>query len=201
MQLRRLFTLLVCALPASLSNSSAGFFRSKLWRTVSPLLGFYAVMLAPIYGIGLGPGLGSITDFQSLRNRNPEGVISNEYILCPPSFCPNARTVSPSVYSVSAEDLLQTIDEVIVQSPRVTVIDTSKEPPLIREYIQRTLIFRFPDVITVQTIPLEPHRSTLAIHSYSIYGAGDLGVNANRVKTWVTELDQRIPPVQGEKAQ
>lgn len=192
--------LLSTSLLTCLGGSSVGFFKSKIWRTVSPLLGFYAVMLAPIYGIGLGPGLGSITDFETLKNRNPEGVISNEYILCPPSFCPNARTVAPSVYAVPAETLLETIDRVIVRSPRVTVLDTSKEPPLKKEYVQRTLIFRFPDVVTVQAIPLESMRSTLAVHSYSIYGAGDLGVNANRVKTWVAELDQIIPPVSGEKA-
>ena len=183
-----------------LAGNNIGIFRSKLWRTISPILGFYAVMLAPIYGIGLGPGLGSITDFQTVKNRNPEGVISNEYILCPPSFCPNARTVPPSVYGVPAETLLETIDRVIVKSPRLTVLDTSKQPPLKREYVQRTLIFRFPDVVTVQVIPLERSRSTLAIHSYSIYGAGDLGVNTNRVETWVAELNQIIPPMAGEKA-
>ena len=41
----------------------------------APVLGFYAVMLAPIYGVGFlsgivpGLGFGTITDFSQLRNR------------------------------------------------------------------------------------------------------------------------------------
>jgi uncharacterized protein (DUF1499 family) len=177
----------------------AGFIIGKklgVLKKFAPLLGFYAVMYAPVYGTNFVPGtfLGSITDFATVRNRVPEGVIANEYILCPPDFCPKARAISPSNYNVPAADLLKSLDEVIRRQDRITVLDTSKEIPLKKEYVQRTLIFRFPDVITVQAIPLSPSKSTLAIHSYSIYGAGDLGVNANRVKTWVSELETQIPP-------
>lgn len=172
----------------------------KIIKKAAPILGFYAVMLAPIYGIGLGAGilpglgLGSITDFSKLRNRNIEGVISNEYILCPQTFCPKARVIEPSTYNVPAEQLLSTMDDVILHQPRITVIDNEDVKALKKEYVQRTLIFRFPDIITVQAIPLEASKSTLAIHSYSIYGAGDLGVNANRVKTFVAELEKIVSP-------
>jgi hypothetical protein len=44
-------------------------------------LGFYALMLAPIYGIGLPGPFGSMTDFSTLQNRGPPTQVSNEYIL------------------------------------------------------------------------------------------------------------------------
>jgi hypothetical protein len=44
-------------------------------------LGFYALMLAPIYGIGLPGPFGSMTDFSTLQNRGPPTQIANEYIL------------------------------------------------------------------------------------------------------------------------
>lgn len=151
-------------------------------------------MLAPIYGIGIFSGLGTITDFSTLRNRCAEGVICNECIACPKDVCPRVERVdfTPAVYGVSATELLSRLDQVITNQPRITVLDTSKEPPLKKQYVQRSLIFRFPDVITVEAIPLGESKSTLAIHSYSIYGAGDLGVNANRVQTVLGELDKRM---------
>jgi uncharacterized protein (DUF1499 family) len=141
--------------------------------------------LAPIYGIGL-PGLGQMTDFSTLQNRCGPTVICNEYIVAPEGYTP-ARSVRAPVFGISADDLEKAIDKVVMRQPRITPI--AKDPSTRRiEYVQRTLIFRFPDVITWQVIPKGDQKSTLAVHSYSIYGAGDLGVNANRVKGWVNEL-------------
>jgi uncharacterized protein (DUF1499 family) len=63
---------------------------------------------------------------------------------------------------------------------------------LYSQYVQRAFLLRWPDVITVQTIPIDELKSTLAIHSYSIYGAGDLGVNSARVNSWLTELNNDL---------
>lgn len=46
----------------------------KIIKQIAPIFGYYAVMLAPIYGIGLVPFLGSMTDFSSLRNRGSPGM-------------------------------------------------------------------------------------------------------------------------------
>jgi hypothetical protein len=63
-------------------------------------------------------------------------------------------------------------------------------------------------VITFKTIPIdqsfdvcvpedsnicaESKLSSVAIHSYSIYGAGDLGVNSNRVRSWLDDLEKDL---------
>ena len=46
----------------------------KIIKQVAPIFGYYAIMLAPIYGIGLLPFLGSMTEFSSLRNRGLPGI-------------------------------------------------------------------------------------------------------------------------------
>jgi len=51
--------------------------------------------------------------------------------------------------------------------------------------VQRSLIFRFPDTITVQVFPQTEGGSTLAIYSRSNYGRSDLGVNKARVQRWL----------------
>jgi uncharacterized protein (DUF1499 family) len=152
-------------------------------------IGFYALMLAPIYGIGL-PFLGSMTDFSTLQNRGSPGVIANEYIVAPSSFTP-ARSNYPPYFDVSADDLEKAFDVVALRQPRISAI-ANDESTHRREYVQRALIFRWPDVITFQAIPISEGKSTVAVHSYSIYGAGDLGVNAARVTSWLSELESDL---------
>ncbi len=77
-------------------------------------------------------------------------------------------------------------------------------------FVQRSLLFQFPDVVTVRFSPFpipmnkstsnssglidansSAKGSTLAIHSTSVFGEGDLGVNAARVEAWLeaTQLE------------
>jgi uncharacterized protein (DUF1499 family) len=163
--------------------------KSKVLSKFGGPIGFYALMLAPIYGIGL-PFFGSMTDFETLQNRGSPGVIANEYIVAPSSFTP-ARTNYPPYFDVSAADLEKAFDTVALRQPRITAIATDESTHR-REYVQRALIFRWPDVITFQPIPLGDSKSTLAVHSYSIYGAGDLGVNEARVKSWIAEVETEL---------
>lgn len=163
--------------------------KSKVLSKVGAPLGFYALMLAPIYGIGL-PFFGSMTDFSTLQNRGGPGVIANEHIVAPSSFTPARSSYAP-IFAISATDLEKAFDKVALRQPRITAI-ANDESTQRREYVQRALIFRWPDVITFQAIPLGESQSTLAVHSYSIYGAGDLGVNAARVNSWISELQDDV---------
>lgn len=166
--------------------------KSKVLSKFGGPIGFYALMLAPIYGIGL-PFFGSMTDFSTLQNRAAPGVIANEYIVAPSDFTP-ARSERAPVFDVSAADLEKAFNLIVLKSPRISEIAVDESSHR-REYVQRALIFRWPDVITFQAIPLEDSKSTLAVHSFSIYGAGDLGVNKNRVTTWLDELDTEMKKI------
>ena len=57
-----------------------------------------------------------------------------------------------------------------------------------RVYVQRSLVFRFPDTIWIQVLPLDANRSTLAIYSRSAYGRYDFGVNRSRVQAWLAAI-------------
>ena len=177
--------------PGISTNNNRGLL--KAFKAARPLLAWYALALSPIYGIGL-PGLGSKTDFQTLTNRcgsrDPNFKLCNEYIAAPPKFTP-ARVNPAPVFDVSSSELEQLADRVVKRQPRITVVGADAASRT-REYVQRTLIFQFPDVITMQFIPIDDHKSTLAAHSYSIYGASDLGVNSNRIKSWLSELEAEV---------
>lgn len=162
-------------------------------RPFLPIIAFYVVMNLPIYGVGVfsrgnSDGFGSMTDFSTVKNRGTTTTIANEYLVAPAKFAPYARVVKAPEYSISEADLAKVIDKVVMRSPRISKIATDADTGRM-EYVQRTLLFRFPDVITFQPIALSSKdSSSVAIHSYSIYGAGDLGVNAKRVKAWMSEI-------------
>jgi len=144
-------------------------------------------MLAPIYGIGLPLWFGSITDFSILKNR----ATFNEYIVTPKGYTTaRINEISP-IYSITSKELHDVIDMIVLKQPRINkIIDDIKTNRI--EYVQRSLIFRFPDVITFQVIPISDYESTIAIHSYSIYGGSDLGVNGNRIRSWLSEIEDNV---------
>lgn len=157
-----------------------------------PLISWYVLASLPIYGIGL-PFFGSMTDFDKLQNRNMPGQVTNEYIVAPSeNFTPRARIddLAPQ-YKVSADALQATVSKVMSKQPRITFI--AEDPTTRRlEYVQRTPLFQFPDCITIQAVPITTESSSLAIHSASVYGAGDLGVNKARVLNILNEISQEI---------
>jgi len=164
----------------------------KKAKAFLPLIGFYAAMLAPIYGNGIFPG-STMTDFTTLTNRNIKGVVSNEYIVAPDrAFTPLARIDKESdEYPLSAEQLKAVVRRVVERSPRIAFIAEDESTNRL-EWVQRTLIFRFPDVITFQIVPAGKDKSGLAVHSKSTYGGGDLGVNRARVLGWLSDIDAEV---------
>lgn len=165
---------------------------------ILPVIGFYTIMLAPIYGIGLPGPFGSMTNFETIQNRGTSTSIPNEYFVAPDNYMKRARAqLESEVYPVSADILQDSLDKVITSLDRISYIDSDSGTRR-KEYVQRALIFRWPDVITYTTIPITPTTSTLAMHSYSVYGAGDLGVNRDRVEKIIHELNLLIPPLPHE---
>ena len=111
---------------------------------------------------GKAEGFGSMTDFSILENRIPPPAIANEYIVAPRGIAPRARVVAAPEIPVDAATLYSIVDKVITRQPLITSI--AKDPNTMRqEYVQRTPIFRFPDIITIQTVPISDERSSLAV--------------------------------------
>lgn len=175
-------------------SANNAIFRNII-KPLWPLIAWYTLANLPIYGIGefngKAEGLGSMTNFATLENRLPPPAIANEYIVAPRGVAPFARVVAAPEFSINAERLYKVIDRVVSRQSLITLV--AKDFGTLRsEYVQRTPLFRFPDVITIQAIPIDEERSSIAIHSYSIYGASDLGVNAKRVKLFLQEIDKEI---------
>ena len=107
----------------------------------------------------------------------------NQFLVCPPGLCRGQAESAP--FERSADDLKGLWHDLVMSKARVVLLRESGDQ---LDYVQRSAHFRFPDIITVRFIPISQSQSTFAIYSRSLYGHSDLGVNRQRIETWLAEL-------------
>ena len=112
----------------------------------------------------------------------------NQHLVCPEGFCAASPHAASPVFEMSATALRDRWMAMIERQPRVTRTGTD-DAALHYDFVQRSLVFRFPDAITVRFIALDEGRATLAIYSRSYYGRDDFGVNRRRVEAWLAALE------------
>lgn len=101
------------------------------------------------------------------------------------------RDAVPPTFRVSAAELAAAFDAVATADDRVEVIAGSASAGFVT-YMQRSLLFGFPDFISVKFIDLEGGGSTLGIFSRARDGKSDLDVNKKRVIRWVEQTRARV---------
>ena len=130
------------------------------------------------------PGEIEIIDFSEvLMERRP-----NRFLLCPTfDLCAelNDRT---AIFDAEVHELKARWDELVALEPRMDLV-LADEEKMQYVYIQRSQLFRLPDVFTVQFYDEGNFRSTLAIYSRGIYGSGDFGSNSSRVIRFLDGLE------------
>ncbi len=111
----------------------------------------------------------------------------NQFLVSPNNYCSARAHLASPTYDLSVEELRERWMTMIASQPRIETRKVDEEA-MQYEFIQRTKIMRFPDIITVRFISLEQRRSTLAVYSRSRYGRRDFGVNKDRVRAWLEAL-------------
>lgn len=115
----------------------------------------------------------------------------NTFASCPPHFCAPSGDVQSPVFDMGWDRLRDYWVELIGAQKRVEQVAEDSERHRLT-YIQRSPVLRFPDIVTVEFVPLGDGRSSLAIDSRSRYGRSDFGVNHRRVTSWMNLLEQMI---------
>jgi uncharacterized protein (DUF1499 family) len=116
-------------------------------------------------------------------------LAANAFLACPTSYCAVADAAASPVFAVSADRLAEYWTQMIAAEPRLVQIAAG--PGQRRAVLlQRSMLFRFPDLVTVEFVALAPERSSLALYSRARYGRSDFGVNRERVLRWLTRLQQ-----------
>ena len=158
-------------------------------KVVLGVLGVVAVAVAVIgrdemLTMIFGPADHAAVDFATLAlDGRP-----NQHLVCPEGFCAAPPHAASPVFEISATALRDRWMAMIAGQPRVTRTGAD-DAALHYDFVQRSLVFRFPDAITVRFIDLDEGRATLAIYSRSYYGYDDFGVNRRRVEAWLAALE------------
>ncbi|MFN7097701.1 MAG: DUF1499 domain-containing protein [Gammaproteobacteria bacterium] len=111
----------------------------------------------------------------------------NYYLMCPENYCAATPNEISPIFKRSLVSAELAWQRIVAKQPRTQLLSRDSHEHQFF-YVQRSLIFRFPDYITVQIIPLTATTTTIAIYSHSKYGYSDLGMNKKRVQSWVAEL-------------
>lgn len=139
--------------------------------------------LERIFSVGKVP----VIDFATLQRADTP----NQYLACPNDLCRAYIDDLPPVYSASLADVREAWEAMLKDEPRVKELRRDDTGTQI-DYVQRSRLLRFPDLITIRFIALDAKRTTLAIYSRSIYGQGDMGVNKERIRDWIAKLNTML---------
>ena len=131
------------------------------------------------------------TDFATLTRPNKP----NTFLMAPEGLCKAAKVdvVSPR-YGVPAARLRQAFLQAVIAKPRVSH-SFRDDAAMYDDFVVRSFLFRFPDLISVQFMDEKGGKSTLAIYSRSVYGHSDLGVNKARTTEWIRDLNAVFEPI------
>lgn len=123
-------------------------------------------------------------DFSTLE---PDGR-PRRWLVLPPGFPAAAAADEESpIYNGSAERLLSQLSEVALAEPRTRLV---REAAGQLEFVQRSLVFRFPDFVTAAAAPAGAG-AALCLYSRAAVGYSDLGVNRRRLRRWMAALQAR----------
>jgi uncharacterized protein (DUF1499 family) len=139
--------------------------------------------LEAFFDVGEVPAI----DFASLER----GPYPNQYLVCPAGMCAAETDGAAPVFAVPVARLQAAWEAMVAQQPRVQLLRRELTNQQI-DYVQRSRLLRFPDLVTVRFVPVDDGHSTVAIYSRSVYGRGDMGVNRARVEEWLAKLKARV---------
>ena len=96
-------------------------------------------------------------------------------------------------YNVPPDRLFAAVRTVIAARPRTVLLgdDMGRRRT---DHVERSLVFRFPDIVLAQVLATDDGQSDLIIYSYSLKGHYDFGVNRRRVAAILSALDTALMP-------
>jgi uncharacterized protein (DUF1499 family) len=155
------------------------------------------VLALVVLGIGLRIYMGRETEDRLA----PEETVSipelhsplpkPSFLACPPDYCSAVEAVTSPVFEMPWDRLREYWIEMIAGEKRIVSVATD---PRRFVYIQHSPVFRFPDVVTVEFVPLGSNRSSIAAYSRSRYGKFDFSKNRKRVERWLVLLQRVARP-------
>lgn len=137
---------------------------------------------------------GEEVDIARLRAPLPQP----SFLSCPPGYCDGKAAASPE-FSLPWQQLRDAWRRMMAEEPRV--VELRDEPRQRRiVYVVHTRLLAFPDIVTIEFVPLAADRSSIALFSRARYGRYDFGKNRERGEHWLRELQRRVRARDGKSS-
>ena len=114
------------------------------------------------------------------------------FLACPADYCAAPSAVVSPVFDMPWDRLRDYWFE--MTSNERHLVRAAEFAPRRYVYIQHSPVFRFPDIVTVEFVPLGSNRSSIAVYSRSRYGQYDFAKNRKRVERWLLTLQKLAKP-------
>lgn len=150
-------------------------------------------VLATLVSFMAGCSLDSGTDVGSMDLRSFDRATSpNDALACPAGRCKAKGDIESPVFPVALNSLMAHAKRVISEQPRTRLIASDDQLEQL-VFVQRSRFLGFPDTIWIQGLTIKAG-SSLIIYSRSNYGYSDFGVNRERVRAWLDDIQRSIAP-------
>ena len=152
-------------------------------------------LLARLIGIFLpacgASGAGGLPRPALLDMTHIDRPASPNTALAGPAGADPAPDIVTPVFGVPASRLYGAVIAAAADQPRTYL---AAEYPAERQahFVARSTWLNLPDLITAQIGEDGPDASTLVLYSRSVYGYSDLGVNRQRLTSWLATVQTRI---------
>jgi uncharacterized protein (DUF1499 family) len=119
----------------------------------------------------------------------------NTSLAAPEGFRPAsgpAPDITAHPYALPPADLIARLRTVAESQPRTYPRPSPAGQPDRADWVARSRVFNFPDLVSAQALPQQGGGALLILYSASVYGRSDFGVNHGRLKTWLAALDRAL---------
>ena len=115
----------------------------------------------------------------------------NQYLVCPNDFCDEKSDRISPVFDASVDRLQAVMAEIERNDANFSKVN-SDDGDRRQKYIMRSPFWRFPNLISIEYIPLENDQSTIAIYAQAQLGQSDLGANKAFIDQLLSEISSQI---------
>jgi uncharacterized protein (DUF1499 family) len=120
---------------------------------------------------------------------------NTSFLACPADYCLASGAITSPVFNLPWDRLRDFWVEMVSGEPRVVRAIADLDPRSY-VYIQHSPVFRFPDIVTVELVPIGATHSSIALYSRSRYGEYDFAKNRKRVEKWLFLLQKVAQPAE-----
>ena len=145
------------------------------------VIGLSAALALGLYRLPVGT-VASINFSELALSKKP-----NQYLVCPPGLCTAAAHAESPIFDLGMAELRARWLAWAAGQDGLVPLGTQPDGRQM-DFVERSLIMGFPDVITVRFIPVAGGKSSVAIYSRSVYGYSDFGVNRDRIQRWLNDF-------------